>query len=81
MQPYRHLGRIESDYAPANNYDLARRNTRDTAKQDPASTMGFFKCRRAGLDRHATGDLAHWFQKRKTACIIRDRLISNADSA
>ena len=76
-----HLRCVEADDAATDDDDLRRSNARHAAEQHTAPAMRLLKRRGTGLNRHATGDLAHRLQQRQAAGLVGHGLIGDAGRA
>jgi len=73
-----HLQGVGADHAGADHHDMRRRHARYPSEQDAHAALGFFQVRGAGLDRHASSDLAHRSQQRQPATRPGNGLVGDA---
>ncbi len=73
----RHLGRVGSHHAAAEDQHVGRLDARHAAEQNAPAHHGFFQILRAFLHAHAAGDLAHRRQQRQPALLVGQRLVGD----
>src|SRR5690606_497498 len=72
-----HFRSFGADDAAAENDDIRRRNSRNSAETNTASAVHLLKIRRTDLNGHTARNLGHRRKKRQAA-VLRDRLVGNA---
>ena len=81
LEPDRHARGVDAGDAAAEHDDLGRRHAGHAAEQHAAPALLHLQAMRAGLDRHAAGDLAHGRQQRQAAARARHRLVGDGRDA
>ena len=76
-----HLRGVDSGHAAAEDRDLGRGDSGNSAEQHPAAALLLLEIMRADLDRHPARDFAHRLEQRQRARARRDGFISNAGRA
>ena len=71
-EPDGYLGGIRTDYTAADDHDLSRGNSADSAQQDTGPAIAAFQELGADLYRHASGNLAHGGEQRQASAVSAD---------
>ena len=81
LEPDGHAHGVDARDAAADDDDVGRRDAGRAAEQHAASALLHLQAVRAGLDRHAAGNLAHRREQRQPAARARHRLVGDGRHA